>query len=69
MTDLKPLSRVQRRSVETSVAVALDTLEQIAYQHSVGTVPVLPCHTGTQDRMFAFGTGAAQLTRFFLKPA
>ena len=28
---LKPLSRIQRRSIETSVAVALDTQEQITY--------------------------------------
>ena len=32
---LKPLSRVQKRSVETSASVALETPEQIVYQHSV----------------------------------
>jgi len=58
MTDLKPLSRVQRRSVETSVAVALDTLEQIAYQHSVGTVPDFPAIPEPRTGCSRLGQGA-----------
>ena len=39
---LKPTNRIQRRGVETGVAVALDTPEQIAYQHSVLCQTSLP---------------------------
>jgi len=39
---LKPLSRVQQRSVETSTSLTLETPEQIAYQHSVLCQTSLP---------------------------
>jgi len=42
LNPLKPLSRVQRRSVETSASVALETPEQIVYQHSVLCQTSLP---------------------------
>ena len=47
---LKPLSR----SVETSVAVTLDTPEQIAYQHSV-PVPDFDAVSGPRARCARVG--------------
>ena len=51
---LEPLSHIQRRGVETSVAVTLDTPEQIAYQHSV-PVPDFDAVSGPRARCARVG--------------
>jgi len=63
MSPLKSLSRVQHRRVETSVAVALDTPEQIAYQHTVLCQTSLPYRNpGPDIRIWDREQGAVPLT-------
>jgi len=51
----KPASRVQRRAIETGVAIAMGSPEQIAYQHTVLCQTSLPYRNPGQDRMCVCG--------------